>query len=226
MEFRRRNMVGGWVEPPPGMTADALRPHLPKKLAARPECEAFLAAVVESASMFYSMYPMERKLTSAEIRNSIESLERAAHDLQNAIHRFSGGDSDEFDCMNAHFEHLVIRNNESGLPTEGRPVVPGLPHATPGLDELLARLHNDLTALRAGCAYCANLMQPARNLAKYRERELVTAVAKRYLEHFGKPPPVRGAFAPFVKKVGTYLKLEIGSAVTKAAVESLEARSD
>lgn len=210
------------MEPVPGMTVEALRLHLPAKLRNRPEAGGFLSAVVEASSIFYSMYREGWKLTTAETRNSIESLEKVAHELQNALRRFSGGGSDEFDVLNAHFDYLVIRNNERGMPSADRPVVPPLPTATPELDELLTRINTDLSALRTGCVYAANLIRPERNLAKGRELEFATAIANCFKTSFGELPPKRGTFAPFVDEVGRYLCLNIGPAITAAAVESLE----
>ena len=204
------------------MTVEALRLHLPQKLKDRPESGAFLFAVVEAASNFYFMYREGWKLSAAETRDSIEALERVAHELQNALRRFSGGDSDEFDVLNAHFDYLVIRNNERGMPTAGRPVVPPLPTATPELDELLTRINTALSALRTGCVYTASLIQPERNLTKDQELAFATAIAKCFKTHFGETPPKRGTFAPFVQEVGRYLSLGIGPAVTASAVESLE----
>lgn len=222
MEFRPRHEAGGWVEPVPGMTVEALRLHLPQKLKELPGSGAFLSAVVEAASNFYFMYREGWKLSAAETRDSIEALERVTHELQNALSRFSGGGSDEFDVLNAHFDYLVIRNNECGMPTAGRPVVPPLPTATPELAELLTRINTDLSALRTGCTYAANLIQPARNLTKYQELAFATAIANCFKNHFGEAPPKRGTFAPFVQEVGRYLSLDIGPAVTAAAVESLK----
>ena len=222
MEFKPKHKAGGWVEQVPGLTGEALRLLLPQKLRDRPESSAFLSAVVESASNFYFMYRDGWKLSAAQTRDSIESLERVAHELQNALSRFSGGGSDEFDVLNAHFDYLVIRNDERGMPTAGRPVVPPLPTATPELAELLTRINTDLSALRTGCTYAANLIQPERNLTKDQELAFATAIANCFKTHFGERPPKRGTFAPFVEEVGRYLSLNIGAAVTAAEVETLE----
>ena len=135
------------MEPVPGLTANDLWLHLPNKLRARPQSRAFLSAVVDIAADFYSTYGNECSLTAAETRDQIKLLEKAAHELQQALHRFSGGDSDEFESLNTQFDYVVIRNNERPTPQAGRPLVPTLPPATPGLDELLTRINTDLSAL-------------------------------------------------------------------------------
>lgn len=221
MEFKPKHVAGGMVERVPGMTVEALRLHLSQKLSDRHESGAFLYAVVDIASDFYSMYPDGWKLSAAETRDSIESLERTAHELQNALRRFSGGDSEDFETLNTHFDYLVIRNDERGMPTAGRPVVPALPTSTPALDELLSRISSDLSALRIGCDYAASHMKPDRNLTKDRELQFAKAIAHCFKTHFGEHPPRRGTFAPFVQEVGRYLSLSIGPAITAAAVESL-----
>ena len=210
------------MEPVPGLTANDLWLHLPNKLRARPQSRAFLSAVVDIAADFYSTYGNECSLTAAETRDQIKLLEKAAHELQQALHRFSGGDSDEFESLNTQFDYVVIRNNERPTPQAGRPLVPTLPPATPGLDELLTRINTDLSALLIGCDYAASRMKPNRNITKDRELQFAKDIAHCYKTHFGETPPQRGTFAPFVEEVGRHLSLNIGPAITEAAVESLE----
>lgn len=222
MEFGPNLEGDGWVEPAPGMTAAALRIHLPPGLRDRPESGDFLRSVVKAASIFYSMYRGGSQLTAAETRDPIELLEKAAHELQNVLRGFSGGDSEEFESLNTHFDVLVARNNGRGMPTADKPVLPPLPTATPELDALLTRINTDLSALRIGCDYAVSRMKPNRNRPKDREMEVAKAIARCYKTHFGKTPPKRGTFAPFVEEVGRYLSLNIGAAITASAVESLE----
>lgn len=213
---------GGFVAPVPGISPAELRSHLPARLQAHANADAFLFTVVERVCLVAEMAADDGDATPAQLRDQLDAIRVAAHSMSHALASLAGK-SEVFDVLAPHFHYLHLRAHEVNMPTEGRPKVPPLPPDVPELPELLARVASDVHTLRTACEYTAKHIRPVRNLSKGRERQLVELVAEAYVDAFGKPPPKRGTwFADtFVPYLGSCVGLDIGHRVVGDIIRNL-----
>lgn len=223
MRFRSAERIGAQVEEIPYLEASRLRLQLPDALRSADATPKFLATVARVAAMLRPHYKDVAEMQKpGEARKQLVDVERAARRMQVALGPLAGG-SQLYDLAAGKFSfaHTFARAKRTRGPDE---IDMEFFIDPPGsLWVLLERVDADLTLLRVVCDYVAAQVKPDRNAPKGPERGLVHMVATVHRDCYGRWPPARSWFEPFMIYVGKEVGLDLGHTVVGSVVAELKA---